>query len=337
MLVSTKAGGLGLNLTAANVVVIFDPNWNPSYDFQAQDRAFRIGQLRPVTVYRFISAGTIEEIIYNRQIYKQQTHNIAVNASREKRYYNGIQGVKGEEGELFGIPNLMRLKPCDDPETKNLLKTKAGYKVQKMDILTKEDASDQTQQISKTGGDSDEAAWNAAAAVAAGVANETQSPGKDGEALTKEKEARHQHSDPSAMNILNSLALHMHNHQTVVGEDQEEVAIMKYAESIGLVQPSNQVSTATKVDTSSTNPKERVRQKRKKGELSANHMDADERQEKSARTEDSAAGACNLTPQQQIEARCRAMGLTVAECYQKLKTATSEEKASLMRKLKGLE
>lgn len=65
---------MGLNITGANVVIIFDPNWNPTIDLQAQDRAYRIGQLRDVHVYRLITSGTIEENIYLRQIYK--THLI---------------------------------------------------------------------------------------------------------------------------------------------------------------------------------------------------------------------------------------------------------------------
>ena len=62
-LISLKAGGLGLNLTAADYVVHLDPWWNPAIEEQASDRAYRIGQRKPVTVYRLISAGTIEEKI----------------------------------------------------------------------------------------------------------------------------------------------------------------------------------------------------------------------------------------------------------------------------------
>ena len=62
-LISLKAGGLGLNLTAADYVIHLDPWWNPAVEDQASDRAHRIGQERPVTVYRLISAGTIEEKI----------------------------------------------------------------------------------------------------------------------------------------------------------------------------------------------------------------------------------------------------------------------------------
>lgn len=62
-LISLKAGGLGLNLTAADFVIHMDPWWNPAIEDQASDRAYRIGQQRPVTVYRLIAQGTIEEKI----------------------------------------------------------------------------------------------------------------------------------------------------------------------------------------------------------------------------------------------------------------------------------
>ncbi|KAK3296860.1 P-loop containing nucleoside triphosphate hydrolase protein [Chaetomium fimeti] len=105
-LISTKAGGVGLNITSANKVVIFDPHWNPSYDLQAQDRAYRIGQVRDVDVFRLVSAGTIEEIVYARQIYKQQQANIGYNASNERRYFKGVQQDSNRKGEIFGLSNL---------------------------------------------------------------------------------------------------------------------------------------------------------------------------------------------------------------------------------------
>lgn len=60
-LLSTKAGGLGINLVEADVVVVYDMDWNPQNDLQAIDRAYRIGQKRPVTVYKFICEYSIEE------------------------------------------------------------------------------------------------------------------------------------------------------------------------------------------------------------------------------------------------------------------------------------
>ncbi|CAA6668682.1 unnamed protein product [Spirodela intermedia] len=107
-LISTRAGGLGLNLVSANRVVIFDPNWNPSQDLQAQDRSFRYGQKRHVVVFRFLAAGSIEELVYTRQVYKQQLSNIAVSGKMERRYFEGVQDCKEFKGELFGICNLFR-------------------------------------------------------------------------------------------------------------------------------------------------------------------------------------------------------------------------------------
>ena len=62
-LISLKAGGLGLNLTAADYVIHMDPWWNPAVEDQASDRAHRIGQTRPVTIYRLVCKNTIEEKI----------------------------------------------------------------------------------------------------------------------------------------------------------------------------------------------------------------------------------------------------------------------------------
>ncbi|MQL86572.1 hypothetical protein Taro_019111, partial [Colocasia esculenta] len=107
-LISTKAGGLGLNLVSANRVVIFDPSWNPSQDLQAQDRSFRYGQKRHVVVFRLLAAGSLEELVYTRQVYKQQLSNVAVSGKMEKRYFEGVQDCKEFKGELFGICNLFR-------------------------------------------------------------------------------------------------------------------------------------------------------------------------------------------------------------------------------------
>ncbi|XP_028390617.1 DNA excision repair protein ERCC-6-like 2 isoform X2 [Dendronephthya gigantea] len=109
-LVSTKAGGVGLNLTSANIVIVFDPSWNPADDLQAEDRAYRIGQRRDVKVFRLISTGTVEENMYLRQIYKQQLANVAVEGNNERRYFTAVDGVKNRKGELFGIENLFTLR-----------------------------------------------------------------------------------------------------------------------------------------------------------------------------------------------------------------------------------
>ncbi|OLN86442.1 Switch 2 [Colletotrichum chlorophyti] len=130
-LISTKAGGVGLNITSANKVVIVDPHWNPSYDLQAQDRAYRIGQVRDVDVFRLVSSGTIEEIVYARQIYKQQQANIGYTASSERRYFKGVQQDGGRKGEIFGLENLFtyrenQLVIRDIVNKTNIAEAKAG-------------------------------------------------------------------------------------------------------------------------------------------------------------------------------------------------------------------
>jgi len=67
LLVSLRAGGIGLNLTAADCVLLLDPWWNPAVEDQATDRAYRIGQDKVVQVIKLITAGTIEEKIYSLQ------------------------------------------------------------------------------------------------------------------------------------------------------------------------------------------------------------------------------------------------------------------------------
>jgi SNF2 family DNA or RNA helicase len=70
-LISLKAGGSGLNLTAADVVIHMDPWWNPAVENQATDRAHRIGQDKPVFVYKLVAADTVEERIQQMQQQKQ--------------------------------------------------------------------------------------------------------------------------------------------------------------------------------------------------------------------------------------------------------------------------
>ena len=71
-LISLKAGGTGLNLTAADYVIHMDPWWNPAVEDQASDRAHRIGQQRPVTIYRLVAKDTIEEKIVDLHHYKRE-------------------------------------------------------------------------------------------------------------------------------------------------------------------------------------------------------------------------------------------------------------------------
>ncbi|KAJ7972631.1 Protein CHROMATIN REMODELING [Quillaja saponaria] len=86
-ILTTKVGGIGTNLTGANRVIIFDPDWNPSTDMQARERSWRIGQKRDVTVYRLITRGTIEEKVYHRQIYKHFLTNKILKNPQQRRFF----------------------------------------------------------------------------------------------------------------------------------------------------------------------------------------------------------------------------------------------------------
>ncbi|KAL8683713.1 MAG: hypothetical protein Q9186_000347 [Xanthomendoza sp. 1 TL-2023] len=77
-LLSTRAGGLGINLTAADTVIFYDSDWNPTIDSQAMDRAHRLGQTRQVTVYRMITKGTIEERIRKRALQKEEVQRVVI-------------------------------------------------------------------------------------------------------------------------------------------------------------------------------------------------------------------------------------------------------------------
>ncbi|WVW84909.1 hypothetical protein I302_106945 [Kwoniella bestiolae CBS 10118] len=85
----------------------------PANDLQAMDRAFRIGQKRTVDVYRLIGQGTVEELMYERQIHKQQRSRQLNDGTFESRIHQGFDGARTEkdQGELFGIQNIFRFDP----------------------------------------------------------------------------------------------------------------------------------------------------------------------------------------------------------------------------------
>ena len=85
LLISTRAGGTGLNMQAANRVVIFDFGFNPAHEEQAIGRAYRLGQTKPVYVYRFVAGGTFEANIYNKQIFKLSLAQRVVDQKNPRR------------------------------------------------------------------------------------------------------------------------------------------------------------------------------------------------------------------------------------------------------------
>ncbi|CAG5134454.1 unnamed protein product, partial [Candidula unifasciata] len=83
-LLSTRAGGLGINLTGADTVIIYDSDWNPQCDLQAQDRCHRIGQTKPVVVYRLITADTIDQKIVERAAGKRKLEKMIIHKGKFK-------------------------------------------------------------------------------------------------------------------------------------------------------------------------------------------------------------------------------------------------------------
>merc|ERR1719198_2408514 len=83
-LLSTRAGGLGINLVSADTVIIFDSDWNPHMDLQAQDRAHRIGQQKTVMVYRLSTASTVEEKVLHAAKQKLKLEQLVVSKGKFK-------------------------------------------------------------------------------------------------------------------------------------------------------------------------------------------------------------------------------------------------------------
>ena len=122
-LLSTRAGGLGINLTSANFVFIFDADFNPQSDLQAIDRAHRIGQKRPVTVYRFVCEQTVEEKIVERAARKMLIDKLVIRSS--SRQQNSDETGKDELGAMlrFGVSELWNEQDDDraDVDVERLL------------------------------------------------------------------------------------------------------------------------------------------------------------------------------------------------------------------------
>jgi DNA repair and recombination RAD54-like protein len=96
-LLSSKAGGCGINLIGANRLVLFDPDWNPAADQQALARVWRDGQKKDCFVYRFIATGTIEEKIFQRQSHKQSLSTCVVDSAEDVERHFSLESLR----ELF--------------------------------------------------------------------------------------------------------------------------------------------------------------------------------------------------------------------------------------------
>ncbi|XP_066144578.1 DNA repair and recombination protein RAD54-like [Euwallacea fornicatus] len=100
-MLSSKAGGCGLNLIGANRLIMYDPDWNPANDDQAMARVWRDGQQKPCYIYRFLSAGTIEEKIFQRQAHKKALSSTIVDMNEETARHFSVAELR----DLFRLEN----------------------------------------------------------------------------------------------------------------------------------------------------------------------------------------------------------------------------------------
>jgi SNF2 family DNA or RNA helicase len=240
-LISTKAGGVGLNITSANKVVVVDPNWNPSYDLQAQDRAYRIGQTRDVEVFRLISQGTLEEIVYARQIYKQQQASIGYNASSERRYFQGVQDRKDQKGEIFGLTNLFAYQGesvvlKDIVNKLNISESRAGVRLASLELdedsmeeKFEDEEGQDVHQPFKSELDNEDAAISQLAAeiIDSGIPLKAH---KNAKALAANASTASRKHDPIQA-ILSSVGVqYTHENSEVIGSSKVEAQLSKRAE-----------------------------------------------------------------------------------------------------------
>lgn len=130
-LLSTKAGGLGINLAAADTVIIYDSDWNPQNDLQAQDRCHRIGQTRPVIVYRLVAANTVDQFMVQRAEAKRVLERLIINRTKFKGQLD--EDLKSEASNVVASTTLLSMlqkfgtgshsskKPISDEELHKIL------------------------------------------------------------------------------------------------------------------------------------------------------------------------------------------------------------------------
>jgi len=115
-LLSTRAGGLGINLTAADTCIIYDSDWNPQQDLQAQDRCHRIGQTKPVMVYRLVTKNTIDQVMVERAQAKRALERLIVHKDKFK---SGAENLK-KTGTSLATKEIMRLLVTEEVATTSI-------------------------------------------------------------------------------------------------------------------------------------------------------------------------------------------------------------------------
>ncbi|KAI4256830.1 MAG: hypothetical protein LQ352_001910 [Teloschistes flavicans] len=116
-LLSTRAGGLGINLTSADTVILFDSDWNPQQDLQAQDRAHRIGQTRPVIIYRLATKGTVEQTLLEKADGKRRLEKIVIQKEKFRTFSNVTGDKYGGKKGYDDLQEILEGEGFDDEDT----------------------------------------------------------------------------------------------------------------------------------------------------------------------------------------------------------------------------
>ncbi|KAJ5126995.1 hypothetical protein N7448_007774 [Penicillium atrosanguineum] len=118
-LLSTRAGGQGINLTAADTVILFDSDWNPQQDLQAQDRAHRIGQTKPVIVYRLATKGTVEQTLLEKADSKRRLERLVIQKGKFRSLLDSSATAQDMEElrRALGEDEFERFETGADPES----------------------------------------------------------------------------------------------------------------------------------------------------------------------------------------------------------------------------
>ncbi|KAL8715669.1 MAG: hypothetical protein Q9225_006336 [Loekoesia sp. 1 TL-2023] len=115
-LLSTRAGGLGINLTAADTVILYDSDWNPQQDLQAQDRAHRIGQNRPVIIYRLATKGTVEQTLLEKADGKRRLEKIVIQKEKFRTFSNKVTDKYGGKKGYDELQEILEGEDFDDDD-----------------------------------------------------------------------------------------------------------------------------------------------------------------------------------------------------------------------------
>ncbi|CDK25034.1 unnamed protein product [Kuraishia capsulata CBS 1993] len=133
-LLSTRAGGLGINLTAADSVVLFDSDWNPQVDLQAMDRVHRIGQTKPVVIYRLAVSNTVEEVLLARADSKRILEKLVIQMGQ----FRALTRLSSDQQKMSAGDKSSKQQLYEELDTLLRVKNFGGKHVQDNELSTEE-------------------------------------------------------------------------------------------------------------------------------------------------------------------------------------------------------